>query len=79
MGFLVDSQNDGGYGGSLGCLRGLVRRKQVDSANSKHADQHQLAKELTVPYLIAIGVGSTIGAGVYILLELLPESFLDHL
>ncbi|KAE8660038.1 Cationic amino acid transporter 2, vacuolar [Hibiscus syriacus] len=28
---------------------------------------HGLAKQLTVPHLIAIGVGSTIGAGVYIL------------
>ncbi|GKV30512.1 hypothetical protein SLEP1_g39317 [Rubroshorea leprosula] len=66
MGFLVDSQN-GGSGCLWGCLRGLVRRKQVDSANSNHSGHHQLAKELTVPYLVAIGVGSTIGAGVYIL------------
>ncbi|ESQ28886.1 hypothetical protein EUTSA_v10023348mg [Eutrema salsugineum] len=63
MGFLVDTQKEGG-GYSWGCLRSLVRRKQVDSAISSH---HQLAKALTVPHLIAIGVGATIGAGVYIL------------
>ncbi|CAA2955971.1 cationic amino acid transporter 2, vacuolar-like [Olea europaea subsp. europaea] len=69
MGFLCDTQkNDGGVGG----LRSLVRRKQVDSAHSKSSSasgsgHHQLAKALTVPHLIAIGVGSTIGAGVYIL------------
>lgn len=67
MGVLVDSLKDGVSGSPWGSFRGLVRRKQVDSANSKHAAHHQLAKELTVPYLVAIGVGSTIGAGVYIL------------
>ncbi|GJY08952.1 cationic amino acid transporter 2, vacuolar-like protein [Tanacetum coccineum] len=47
----------------------LVRRKRVDSIHSKSSDSghHQLAKELSVLHLIAIGVGSTIGAGVYIL------------
>nr|GMC95612.1 cationic amino acid transporter 2, vacuolar-like [Ipomoea batatas] len=66
-----------------GGLRSLVRRKQVDSAaahsnpsssssppsSSGHGrvHHHQLAKALTVPHLIAIGVGSTVGAGVYIL------------
>ncbi|XWS42724.1 hypothetical protein CRYUN_Cryun16bG0038500 [Craigia yunnanensis] len=66
MGVLVDSQKEG-FGASWGGLKSLVRRKQVDSANSKRLGHHQLAKELTVPHLIAIGVGSTIGAGVYIL------------
>uniref|UniRef100_A0A1J3K7T1 Cationic amino acid transporter 2, vacuolar n=1 Tax=Noccaea caerulescens TaxID=107243 RepID=A0A1J3K7T1_NOCCA len=67
MGFLVDTQKEGG-GHSWGCVRSLVRRKQVDSANSKpEGAHHQLAKALTVPHLIAIGVGATIGAGVYIL------------
>nr|GLL27144.1 cationic amino acid transporter 2, vacuolar-like isoform X1 [Ipomoea trifida] len=66
-----------------GGLRSLVRRKQVDSAaahsnpsssssppsSSGHGrvHHHQLAKALAVPHLIAIGVGSTVGAGVYIL------------
>ncbi|XVF30727.1 hypothetical protein REPUB_Repub16aG0083500 [Reevesia pubescens] len=66
MGFLVDSQKEGS-GSSWGGIKSLVRRKQVDSAHSKPLGHHQLAKELTVPHLIAIGVGSTIGAGVYIL------------
>ncbi|XP_050370427.1 cationic amino acid transporter 2, vacuolar-like [Argentina anserina] len=61
MGF--DShQSVNGWGGRL------IRRKQVDSVHRKSASSHnQLAKELTVPHLVAIGVGSTIGAGVYIL------------
>ncbi|KAL2464263.1 Cationic amino acid transporter 2 [Forsythia ovata] len=69
MGILCDTQiNGSGVGG----LRSLVRRKQVDSAHSNSSSasgsgHHQLAKALTVPHLIAIGVGSTIGAGVYIL------------
>ncbi|MBA0687074.1 hypothetical protein Goari_014637 [Gossypium aridum] len=66
MGVLDDSQKEG-FGSSWGGLKSLVRRKQVDSAHSKRSGHHQLAKELTVPHLIAIGVGSTIGAGVYIL------------
>ncbi|KAL3632671.1 Carnitine O-acetyltransferase mitochondrial [Castilleja foliolosa] len=64
---------DGKNNGGVGALRSLVRRKQVDSANkessssSSGSGHHKLAKALTVPHLIAIGVGSTIGAGVYIL------------
>lgn len=50
----------------LGGLRSVFRRKRVDSAHSKpHAGQ--LAKHLSVFQLIPIGVGSTIGAGVYVL------------
>ncbi|XP_011034289.1 PREDICTED: cationic amino acid transporter 2, vacuolar-like isoform X2 [Populus euphratica] len=64
MGFLVGSQN-GVRGG--GCFRSLIRRKQVDSVHFKPHGHHQLAKELSVPHLTAIGVGSTIGAGIYIL------------
>ncbi|KAG8472193.1 hypothetical protein CXB51_036381 [Gossypium anomalum] len=66
MGVLVDSKKKG-FGFSWGGLKKLVRRKQVDCAHSKRLDNHQLAKELTIPHLIAVGVGSTIGAGVYIL------------
>ncbi|KAJ0841468.1 putative amino acid/polyamine transporter I, cationic amino acid transporter [Helianthus annuus] len=63
MGFVGES--DGAKSG----FRCLVRRKRVDSIHSKSSDtgHHQLAKELSVLHLIAIGVGSTIGAGVYIL------------
>ncbi|KAF8049092.1 hypothetical protein N665_2295s0002 [Sinapis alba] len=66
MGFLVDTQKEGG-GYSWGCVRSLVRRKQVDSAANGRSHHHQLAKALTVSHLVAIGVGATIGAGVYIL------------
>ena len=55
MGFLVDSQNDGGFGVIGGCVRSLVRRKQVDSVHAQANSRHQLAKELSVPHLIAIG------------------------
>ncbi|MFS8011969.1 putative amino acid/polyamine transporter I, cationic amino acid transporter [Helianthus anomalus] len=64
MGFVGESD------GTKSGFRCLVRRKRVDSIHSKSSDtggHHQLAKELSVLHLIAIGVGSTIGAGVYIL------------
>nr|GLL24437.1 cationic amino acid transporter 2, vacuolar-like [Ipomoea trifida] len=80
MGFVSNWQNEGGDCGGGGFswgLRNLVRRKKVDSSPSDSSlpsssghdsrGHHQLAKALTVPHLIAIGVGSTIGAGVYIL------------
>ncbi|CAL5356830.1 unnamed protein product [Camellia sinensis] len=69
MGFRCDSQNDGGACPWTCGFKGLIRRKQVDSihAKSSGSGHHQLAKELSVFHLIAIGVGSTIGAGVYIL------------
>ncbi|XP_021776048.1 cationic amino acid transporter 4, vacuolar-like [Chenopodium quinoa] len=58
------------YGGQ--CLmgfRGLRRRKQVDSENLNINHGHQqLAKRLNVLDLVGIGVGTTIGAGVYILI-----------
>ncbi|GER51996.1 cationic amino acid transporter [Striga asiatica] len=64
--------SDGKNSGGIEALRSLVRRKQVDSARNKSSSSsgsgnHRLAKALTVPHLIAVGVGSTIGAGVYIL------------
>jgi hypothetical protein len=55
MGFLVDSQEGSGKGGgSYGGVRSLIRRKQVDSVRVKKRGQ-QLAKELSVLHLIAIG------------------------
>ncbi|XP_047332763.1 cationic amino acid transporter 2, vacuolar-like [Impatiens glandulifera] len=75
MGVVADSHTGGvGVGGGKSSwavvgLKSLVRRKQVDSihAKSSNSGHHQLAKALSVPHLIAVGVGSTIGAGVYIL------------
>lgn len=65
----VESGNiGGGDGGNYVGLRSFVRRKRVDSEHSNSSSGHQLAKALTVPHLVAIGVGSTIGAGVYILI-----------
>ncbi|XP_010525000.1 PREDICTED: cationic amino acid transporter 4, vacuolar [Tarenaya hassleriana] len=48
-------------------LRSMVRRKQVDSVHLRKNDGNQLAKKLSAIDLVAIGVGTTIGAGVYIL------------
>lgn len=57
----MDTQNEGGGPGgdhSWGCLRNLVRRKHIDSSNGKAETHHhqQLAKALTFPHLIAIGI-----------------------
>ncbi|GER27823.1 cationic amino acid transporter [Striga asiatica] len=75
MGIFSDTEKNGcgTRENSSDCsLRNLVRRKQVDSKHTRSSSssgnvQHQLAKALTAPHLIAIGVGATIGSGVYIL------------
>ncbi|EEF36674.1 cationic amino acid transporter, putative [Ricinus communis] len=69
MGVIVDMQNNGGSVAAKGYwgLRSFIRRKHVDSVLLKREGSQQLAKRLSVIDLIAIGVGATIGAGVYIL------------
>lgn len=64
---LEAGSSGGGGRGWGGGFRSLMRRKQVDSDRVRAEGQPQLAKELNVPELIAIGVGSTVGAGVYVL------------
>lgn len=55
MGISNDPQESGKNGGqgSWSSLNFLTRRKRVDSADKK--SDGQLAKELSVPHLIAIG------------------------
>ncbi|CAL5185594.1 unnamed protein product [Lathyrus oleraceus] len=62
--------NHGGQQGSSCSWRFLTRRKKVNSHvedNNHNSHGVQLAKELTIPHLMAVGVGATIGAGVYVL------------
>jgi len=51
MGVSIGSQSQNG---SLGAFKFLTRRKQVDSQHRNYT-QPPLAKELTVPHLIALG------------------------
>jgi hypothetical protein len=46
-------------GGGSGGIRALTRRKQVDSDRARAAGGQQLAKELSVTQLIAIGTEFT--------------------
>ncbi|XP_010693893.1 cationic amino acid transporter 2, vacuolar isoform X2 [Beta vulgaris subsp. vulgaris] len=50
----------------------LIRKKQVDSVHANYSSstsaQPQLARALSVLHVTAIGIGTTIGAGVYILI-----------
>lgn len=65
----ADGQSSGGNGAGK-CSWGfgsLIRRKQVDSAHSRLRGHAQLARKLSAVDLTVIGVGATIGAGVYIL------------
>ncbi|XP_057998426.1 cationic amino acid transporter 4, vacuolar isoform X2 [Hevea brasiliensis] len=66
MGVFVDMQNDGAAKG-FWVFTSFVRRKHVDSVLMRRKPGQQLAKKLSAIDLIAIGVGATIGAGVYIL------------
>ncbi|KAF3441211.1 hypothetical protein FNV43_RR15124 [Rhamnella rubrinervis] len=61
-----DGSRNGGKPSPWG-FRNLIRKKQVDSVRVRRHGQLQLAQKLSAFDLIAIGVGATIGAGVYIL------------
>ncbi|TYI02386.1 hypothetical protein ES332_A11G263700v1 [Gossypium tomentosum] len=66
---MIVSMQDKGEALLSKCSKGfksLVRRKQVDSVHVRR-EGHQLARKLTALDLTAIGVGTTIGAGVYVL------------
>ncbi|KAK3146579.1 hypothetical protein QOZ80_3BG0268300 [Eleusine coracana subsp. coracana] len=63
----LEAGTNGGGGRWGSGFRSLMRRKQVDSDRVRVEGQPQLARELKIPELVVIGVGSTVGAGVYVL------------
>ncbi|KAK9986847.1 hypothetical protein SO802_031798 [Lithocarpus litseifolius] len=69
MGMVADRKTNGrnGEGRYSWGFGSLIRRKQVDSVHLRREGRTQLARKLSAVDLVAIGVGATVGAGVYIL------------
>ncbi|CAL0317148.1 unnamed protein product [Lupinus luteus] len=75
MGVLVNSE-EGGRNGGQGSWKFFTRRKRVNSITiSNNTSQAQLAKELTFSDLISIGVGATIGCGVYVIVGTVARDY----